>query len=124
MKRLAQHCWLMTAALACLCWLVSAHATNSTAQNRNTSQSSTDASVLFAKNCATCHGKDGQANTFKSKHHLHARNLTDAMWQANVSDERLFNSITNGLGKMPAFGKRFSESQINALVAYVRQLKK
>lgn len=82
-----------------------------------------DANVLFEKHCDTCHGKDGQAKTFKAKFN-HARNLTDAKWQTEVSDERIFNSITNGKGKMPAWGKKLSEAQINALVAYVRSLKK
>jgi cbb3-type cytochrome c oxidase subunit III len=78
---------------------------------------------LFAKNCATCHGKDGKAKTFKAKFN-HARDLTDPKWQASVTDERLFNSITNGRGHMPAWGKKLSEPEINSLVAYVRQLKK
>jgi cbb3-type cytochrome c oxidase subunit III len=82
-----------------------------------------DARALFAKNCATCHGNDGQAKTFKAKLN-HARNLTDSEWQANVSDERLFNSITNGRGHMPAWGQKLSAAEINSLVAYVRQLKK
>jgi cytochrome c6 len=81
-----------------------------------------DASALFAKECATCHGKDGQAKTFKAKFN-HARNLTDAKWQAEVTDERLYNSIRNGKGKMPAFGKKLSDPQINALVSFVRTLK-
>src|SRR6267143_572511 len=79
----------------------------------NASQKTVDAGVLFDKHCATCHGKDGQAKTFKAKFN-HARNLTDAKWQALVSDERLFNSISNGKGKMPAFGKKLSEAQINS----------
>src|SRR5689334_18131283 len=73
----------------------------------------TDAHALFDKHCDTCHGKDGQAKTFKAKFN-HARNLTDAKWQAEVSDERIFNSITNGKGKMPAFGKKLSQEQVNA----------
>ena len=82
-----------------------------------------DTNSLFAKNCATCHGKDGKAKTFKAKFN-HARDLTDPKWQVSVTDERLFNSITNGRGHMPAWGKKLSEPEINALVAYVRQLKK
>jgi cbb3-type cytochrome c oxidase subunit III len=82
-----------------------------------------DARALFAKNCATCHGSDGQAKTFKAKLN-HARNLSDSAWQASVSDERLFNSITNGRGHMPAWGKKLTEAEISSLVAYVRQLKK
>ncbi len=86
-------------------------------------QKGADASVLFEKHCDTCHGKDGHAKTFKAKFN-HARDLTDAKWQAEVSDERLFNSISNGKRKMPAWGKKFSEAQINSLVAYVRSLKR
>jgi mono/diheme cytochrome c family protein len=90
---------------------------------KNIAQKGVDAGVLFEKHCDTCHGKDGQAKTFKAKFN-HARNLTDAKWQAEVSDERLFNSISNGKGKMPAWGKKLSEVQINSLVAYVRSLKR
>jgi mono/diheme cytochrome c family protein len=81
------------------------------------------AAAIYSKECATCHGKDGQAKTFKAKFN-HARNLTDAQWQDSVSDERIFNSINNGKGKMPAFGKKLSEEEINSLVPYVRGLKK
>lgn len=83
----------------------------------------TDAGALFEKNCATCHGKDGSSKTFKAKFN-HARNLTDSAWQATVSDERLVNSITNGRGHMPPWGKKLSEEEINSLVSYVRHLKK
>ena len=82
-----------------------------------------DAAAIYAKSCATCHGKDGRAKTFKAKFN-HARNLTDAAWQADVSDERIYNSISNGRGKMPAFGKKLSEEEINGLVAYVRRFKR
>ncbi len=104
--------------LACLY----TYSANSIAKPNNT-QKDTVAGVLYDKHCDTCHGKDGQAKTFKAKFN-HARNLSDAKWQAGASDERIFNSISNGKGKMPAWGKKLSEAQINALVAYVRKLKK
>jgi mono/diheme cytochrome c family protein len=81
------------------------------------------AAELYSKNCATCHGRDGRAKTFKAKLN-HARNISDPEWHARVSDERIFNSIMNGKGKMPAFGKKISEQEIDALVTYVRGLKK
>lgn len=81
------------------------------------------AAELYSKNCASCHGRDGRAKTFKAKLN-HARNLSDPEWQDRVSDERIFNSIMNGKGKMPAFGKKLSEQEINSLVPYVRGLKK
>jgi cbb3-type cytochrome c oxidase subunit III len=104
--------------LSCFCVVYSAH---SIARSSG-SPTADDASTLYRSECATCHGKDGKAKTFKAKLN-HARNLTDAAWQAKVTDERIYNSIHNGKGKMPAFGKKLSDSQINALVAYVRTLK-
>jgi len=85
-----------------------------------------DAGVLFEEHCATCHGKDGQAKTFKAKFN-HARDLADSKWQDDVSDERIFNSIMNGRnqrGNMPAFSKKLNEREAEALVTYVRGLKK
>jgi mono/diheme cytochrome c family protein len=76
---------------------------------------------LYSKHCASCHGKDGRAQTFKAKFN-HARDLTDPRWQDEVSDERLFNSIMNGKKKMPSFRKKLSEAEINSLIAYVRTL--
>ncbi len=82
-----------------------------------------NAEQLYEKQCASCHGKDGRAKTIKGKF-KHARNLTDAEWQEKVSDERIFNSINNGKEKMPAYGKKLSQEQIEALVTYVRAFKK
>lgn len=56
--------------------------------------------------------------------HHHARDLTSAEWQDSVSDERIYNSISNGKGKMPAFKKKLSDSQIDELVNYVRRLRR
>ena len=78
---------------------------------------------IYAKQCASCHGNDGRAKTIKGKL-KHARNLTEAEWQERVSDERIFNSIMNGKEKMPAYGKKLSQEQIEALVTYVRAFKK
>ena len=82
-----------------------------------------DVGSLYNKRCAECHGKDGRSKSFKGKL-THARNLADAEWQERVSDERIYNSISNGKEKMPAFGKKLSEAEINSLVTYVRNLKK
>ena len=124
MKRTVQMAVLVVFGLVCLTSsMYVAHTANPPAQNKKAAQGSPNASALFAKHCDTCHGKDGRAKTFKAKFN-HARNLTDAAWQAEVSDERLFNSISKGKGKMPAFGKKLSEAEINTLVAYVRGMKK
>jgi mono/diheme cytochrome c family protein len=83
-----------------------------------------DAKATFDAQCAKCHGRDGGAHTTRGRL-SHARDMTNSAWQNEVSDERLFNSITKGKGKnMPAYGKKLSEDQIDALVRYVRQFKR
>src|ERR1043166_1443935 len=69
------------------------------------------AAQLYSKNCASCHGRDGRSNTAKGRFN-HSRNLSDSEWQDRVSDERIFNSIMNGKGKMPAYGKKLSDQEI------------
>lgn len=79
---------------------------------------------LYKSYCAECHGNDGRAKTMKSKLRYHARDLTDRRWQADVTDERLFNSIVHGKGKMPSFAKKLSDSEVDSLVQYVRAFNK
>jgi mono/diheme cytochrome c family protein len=85
--------------------------------------SGADTGSTFNAKCATCHGRDGRGQTARGRR-THTRDLTDASWQNDVSDERLFNSIHNGRSRMPAFKKTLSESEIDALVTYVRQLRR
>ena len=82
-----------------------------------------DAASLYNSKCAKCHGRDGRPKTVRGKL-SHSRDLSSGDWQNDVSDERIFNSISNGKGKMPAFKKGLAESQIDSLVTYVRRLRK
>ena len=84
------------------------------------------AAQLFKKYCTECHGLDGRAQTKKGKY-SHARDIADGTWQDEVSDERIFNSIMNGRnvrGNMPGFSKQITDEEADALVTYVRQLRK
>jgi len=107
---------LLTVAFGCL-------TTTRTVSSESYNASAADAAQLYAKNCASCHGKDGRAKTIKGRL-KHARDLTDSAWQSRVGDERIFNSIINGKGKMPSYNKKLSEPEIDSLVSYVRGLKK
>ena len=83
------------------------------------------ASQLYRRHCVSCHGNDGRAKTSKGKF-SHARDLSDAQWQADVSDERIFNSIMNGRnvrGNMPSFANKLNEKEAESLVDFVRRLK-
>ena len=82
-----------------------------------------DAGTIYSRQCVSCHGRDGRARTRKGRQ-TRARDMTDASWQDDVSDERLFNSISNGRGKMPAFRKKVSENDIDTLVAYIRRMRR
>ena len=103
--------------------LLLANRSRTYANNSENLDAPEDTKTLYDARCAKCHGSNGRAKSLRGKVD-HARDFTDAGWQSNVSDERLFNSITNGRGKMPAFKKKLSEQQIDALVTYVRQFKR
>jgi|SRR4030095_4327587 mono/diheme cytochrome c family protein len=84
------------------------------------------ASQIFAKHCVSCHGRNGKSQTTKGRH-SHARDLTNAKWQDDVTDERIYNSIMNGRnvrGKMPAFSDKLNNEEAEALVDLVRGLRK
>ena len=83
------------------------------------------AAQVYRRYCVSCHGSDGKAKTSKGKY-SHARDLTEAEWQGDVSDERIFNSIMNGRnvrGNMPSFGQKLKEDEINSLVTLIRGMK-
>ena len=80
---------------------------------------------LYRKYCISCHGSDGHAKTSKGKY-SHARDLTDAQWHDDVSDERIFNSIMNGRnvrGNMPAFSDKINQTEAESLVNFVRRMR-
>src|SRR5215510_8891184 len=89
----------------------------------STTSPARSSSQLYSKFCVACHGRDGKAQTRKGKF-SHARDLTDAEWQDDVSDERLFNSIMNGRnvrGNMPAFSDKINDQEAESLVGLVRR---
>jgi mono/diheme cytochrome c family protein len=78
-------------------------------------------SVTFQTYCITCHGEDGKAQTPEGKRKK-ARDLSNAKWQATVSDERLASSIKRGREEMPAFGRKLGDAEIKALIPEIRAL--
>ena len=78
-----------------------------------------DGAALWAQNCASCHGKDGSGNTTMGK----KLGVKDYSKDQGFSDAEAANVIKNGKGKMKAY-KQLSDSDVKALVAYVRSLKK
>jgi len=81
-----------------------------------------DAKGLFQENCVICHGANGRAHTFHGRL-VGAQNLTDPEWQSETTDAQIIHAIKTGPSVMPAFGKKLSGPEIDALAAYVRTFK-
>ena len=92
------------------------------AQQANYPTDKVDAHGLFVENCAVCHGENGRAHTFHGWL-VGAQNLTDAKFQSDTTDEEIIKAIKTGPSVMPAFGKKLSPSEIDALAKYVRTFK-
>jgi len=90
-----------------------------TAEQANYPVAQIDAHGLFAENCATCHGYDGRAHTFHGLI-VGAQNFTELEWQVSTTDQQVIHAIKTGPGVMPAFEKKLSPSEIEALAKYVR----
>src|ERR1051326_1558273 len=81
-----------------------------------------DGAALYKANCNTCHGPTGAGDTPAGKM-MKAKPPGSAEVQ-KLTDGEITASVTNGKGKMPAFGKKLSADDIKAVVAYVRTFKK
>lgn len=74
---------------------------------------------VFADKCEKCHDKDGSGDTVFGKA-LKAADLRSDVAQ-KLSDADIYNQIDKGKGNMPPFGGSLDKSQIEDLIAYVRQ---
>lgn len=74
--------------------------------------------VIFAENCASCHGADG-----KGDYEFGAPNLADAIWLYGGSYENVYESVFNArAGMMPAWKDRLDDNTIRQLAIYVHEL--
>ena len=75
--------------------------------------SNLDVEQLFATICGFCHAKGGRAV-----------GKGPQLMSTTRSDDFIRNRIKNGKeGAMPAFGKTFSDADIDRIIAYIRALK-
>ena len=83
----------------------------------------------WAKNCASCHGKDGAGHT-KAGRMKQVKDMTDPAYQKGFTDEQAAKQIKEGFKdsagkeKMKAFADVLSDDEVKALVGYVRSLQK
>jgi len=67
---------------------------------------------LFMMNCAHCHGTDARGDEGPDLHGV------------TKSDARITSIIKNGIkGEMPKFGAKLTDTDVKALIAFVRSLK-
>lgn len=75
--------------------------------------------ALYNKSCRVCHGNNGNGRGSRS-----GPSLQRSEYTYGRSREAVLESIRNGRpGGMPAYGKVFSQEQIEALAKYVLTLK-
>ncbi len=73
---------------------------------------------VFLDNCASCHMEDGTGDREQG-----APNLADAIWLYGNSEAEVTAIVSEGpFGVMPAWSVKLSDSQINAVAAYVHGL--
>src|SRR2546422_6307042 len=70
---------------------------------------------LFGEHCAVCHGAFGEGAS--------GPDLTNASWQAGITDSDLGRIIGEGIGgtAMPGFANRLNPDAVRSLVQHVRQ---
>lgn len=78
--------------------------------------------AIFQEQCVGCHGPDGKAATDMGKK-VQAADLTSSAIQQQ-SDADLAKVVKSGQKKMPSFDGKLSDSEIKAVVGYVKQLGK
>jgi mono/diheme cytochrome c family protein len=88
-----------------------------------------DAKEIYEKDCAKCHGADGKGKT-KMGEKLGVKDYTDAKVQEEMKEAEMAKAIKEGVKekgtdktKMKAFSD-LSDSDVKALIAYVRAFKK
>jgi len=81
-----------------------------------------DGTAIFKSKCAMCHGPDGSGSTPMGKS-MKMRDLRSPEVQKQT-DIQLTDLIAGGKGKMPAYGKKLTTSEIQAVIAHLRTLKK
>jgi cytochrome c6 len=76
----------------------------------------------YKTRCAMCHAADGSGNTPTGRS-MKVRDLRSAEVQKQT-DIQLTDVIAGGKGKMPAYGKKLTTAEIQAVIAHLRTLKK
>lgn len=75
---------------------------------------------VYKTNCQPCHGPDGTGSTPVGKS-LHVKSLRSDEVQ-KLTDKELIKIIRDGKGKMPAFGGKLTDPQVEDIIHFIRGL--
>lgn len=81
-----------------------------------------EGAALYKSKCAMCHGPDGKGQTPVGKS-MKARDLGSDEVQKQT-DAELVKITLEGKGKMPPYKGKLTEAEVEAIVAFIRTLKK
>src|SRR5262245_14328063 len=89
------------------------HASSTAADKGAAGAAGFDVNSLFAGSCGWCHLKGGRE-----------AGKGPQLMNTQLTDAEIISRIRNGKpGQMPAFGPTFTDEQLKAIVAYIRELK-
>lgn len=78
--------------------------------------------VIYARNCARCHGADGRGDAEIKKTMPNVRDFHDREFLGRASTDSIVSIVMAGKGQMPAFARSLSLPKMQALSGYVRRL--
>jgi mono/diheme cytochrome c family protein len=86
---------------------------------------------LWKSKCGSCHGADGKGDTEKGRK-MKIGDLSDAAWQKKATDAEIKKAINEGVKsekdgvkkEMDGYAEDIKGEQLDALVVFVRELKK
>src|SRR5512140_3721071 len=82
--------------------------------------------ALYLKNCASCHGRNGQGGPGNDLIPA-APALDGDKWDHGSTDQAIFDNIKNGIApdfNMVPFKDKLKDDEIKSLVAFIRSLEK
>ena len=94
--------------------MVLTYSRNKMASTNNVTSNSIDGKTLFETNCVKCHGQDGALGKSGSAN----------LQMSKLEDEDIRAVIMNGKNMMPANPGNMNTDQINAVVDYIKTLRK
>ena len=88
-------------------------------------QTIAQAAEVYAKQCASCHGKEGRGDGSQERVDYSLQSILATPTQPGnqpLTDGELYWKITHGVGKMPAFAGKLTDEERWLMVNHMRRL--